>query len=247
MKIVNAFLMCISTFTAIPCRIRKWDEEARPLMILMLPFAGLLLGALWLAVFWLIDRFALPFVLGAAIKTIFMYVASGFIHLDGYMDVADAIGSYKSVEERRNILKDSHCGSFAVIAAIILFLLEFSAFASSLAYEERMILFIPFVSRAMSGLFVSMLKPMPTSQYSGDFQSNIKKTYIAVFVIYILAAFAIALFWLGLFARVIIIEVLAHALATAYAYRQLEGMNGDISGFAICIAELAAVIAMVMI
>ena len=238
--------MCISTFTAIPCRIKDWDEEARALMLLMLPFAGLLLGALWLAVFWLLDRFAVPFVLGAAVKAVFIFIASGFIHLDGYMDVADAIGSYRSLEERRRILKDAHCGSFAVIAAIILFLLQFAAFASSLAYEERMLLFIPFVSRAMSGLFVSTLRPMPTSQYGGDFQNTVKKSYVAVFVIYVLAAFALSLYWLGLFASVIIVEVLAHALATAYAYRSLDGMNGDISGFAICIAELAAVIAMVV-
>ena len=46
-RIVHAFFMCQSMFCAIPCPCRVWDEEARPLMLPMLPLVGLEIGALW--------------------------------------------------------------------------------------------------------------------------------------------------------------------------------------------------------
>ena len=46
-RILHAFFMCQSMFCAIPCPCRVWDEEARPLMLPMLPLVGLEIGALW--------------------------------------------------------------------------------------------------------------------------------------------------------------------------------------------------------
>ena len=46
------------------------------------------------------------------------------------MDVTDAVGSYRTLERRREILKDSHVGSFAVIGVCLLMLSQFALFAS---------------------------------------------------------------------------------------------------------------------
>ena len=40
---------------------------------------------------------------------------TGGIHLDGYADTSDALSSYGDREKKLEILKDSHCGAFAVI------------------------------------------------------------------------------------------------------------------------------------
>ena len=248
MKIINAFFMSLSTFCALPCPVKKWDEDARPLMILSLPFVGLWIGFLWYLLTEVLYRLQFPFMLSAALVTAFIYIISGHIHLDGYMDVADAVGSYRSIEERRRILKDAHCGSFAVISAVLLILIMFASFASSAAYENRIMIFIPFMSRAMSGIMVNRLKPMPQSQYAEEsYRKNIKGSYTVILVLMIILAGVISYLWLGIWAEVLIAEIIAHVLATLFAYRNLEGMNGDISGFAICIAELIAVITMVII
>ena len=39
---------------------------------------------------------------------------TGGIHLDGLLDTADALSSYKTKEEKLEILKDSHAGAFAL-------------------------------------------------------------------------------------------------------------------------------------
>ncbi|MEG1579465.1 MAG: adenosylcobinamide-GDP ribazoletransferase, partial [Oscillospiraceae bacterium] len=39
---------------------------------------------------------------------------SGAIHLDGFCDTADALGSHQTVERKLEILQDSHTGAFAI-------------------------------------------------------------------------------------------------------------------------------------
>ena len=56
------------------------------------------------------------------------WLATGFLHLDGFMDSCDAILSRRDLEERRRILKDPHTGSFAVISLVILTILSLGAF-----------------------------------------------------------------------------------------------------------------------
>ena len=46
------------------------------------------------------------------------------------MDVCDAVMSRRDMETRQRILKDSHCGAFAVICMVLLALGQWSAFLS---------------------------------------------------------------------------------------------------------------------
>ena len=97
----------------------------------------------------------------------FPFLITGCIHLDGYMDVTDAVQSWRDLERRREILKDSHVGSFAVVGVVLLMLAQFACFAS--AHGNFLILiFIPAGSRCCSALVVTGLKPMITSQYAGN-------------------------------------------------------------------------------
>ena len=50
-------------------------------------------------------------------------IITGGIHLDGLLDTADALSSYKSMEEKLEILKDSHTGAFAIIVGGAWFIL----------------------------------------------------------------------------------------------------------------------------
>jgi len=148
-KVIHAFFMALGMFTAIPCPYRPWDEDARSMMILFLPIIGLFVGAIWMGIGMLGELIAMPRLLMAAVMAILPYLLTGFIHLDGYMDVSDAVLSRRSAEERRRILKDPHVGSFAVIMVCILFLLNYGVFASASEDTDlRILLFIPAVVRA---------------------------------------------------------------------------------------------------
>ena len=115
MKIyLHAFAMCQSMFCAIPCPWQVWDEKARDKMLLFLPLVGLEIGALWALLAWGCGFLGIPGPVRALFLAAFPYLATGCIHLDGFMDVTDAVKSCRSPERRREILKDSHVGSFAV-------------------------------------------------------------------------------------------------------------------------------------
>ena len=61
-----------------------------------------------------------------AVTLITPFILTGMLHLDGYMDVCDALLSRRDKQEKLRILKDPHTGAFAVISVIMLFILNFS-------------------------------------------------------------------------------------------------------------------------
>ena len=238
---LHAFFMCQSMFCAIPAP-QVWDEKARDKMLLFLPIVGLELGLLWWGVSYICRM--LPELMAALILSVYPYFVTGFLHLDGFMDVTDAVRSYRSLERRREILKDSHVGSFAVIGIVILLLSQFVCFASmSEAVDHRVFIFIPAVSRCCSALAVTALKPMSTSQYAAQEKP---KSHVAV-LLAMLAVFLLGGFLLcGRQAAALLGVLIGYGFALLRGYKSLEGMNGDIAGYALSIGELcgAAVIAL---
>lgn len=236
---LHAFAMCQSMFCAIPFPGKIWDEEARGKMLLCLPWVGLEMGALWVALFWLTGYLHLPAGVRAAILCAYPYLITGFIHLDGFMDVTDAVKSWRDVERRREILKDSHVGSFAVIGCILLILAGFSLFLSEKeGAKAGIFLLVPMVSRGCSVFAVRALKPMHTSQYAGLKQSKAALCYLAAVV---LAAAVAGFLLFGKYGFALVAEIAGCVLGISRGYRSLQGMNGDISGYGLTIGELCAV------
>ena len=236
-RYLRAYGMCRSMFCAIPSPYQGWDEEARPLMLLFLPLVGLELGIYWALAGWLCHLLALPQAVTGLALAVLPYLLSGFIHLDGFLDVTDAVGSCRSLEKRREILKDSHVGAFAVIGCCILMIAAY-AFAVSGGGNVWILMLVPVVSRCCSALAVTGLKPMTTSQYANRVNQRSLLMVPAVLLCLFLAA-GFLLCGTGVF--VLAGCLVGYSLALLRAYRSLEGMNGDIAGFSLTIGELCAV------
>lgn len=154
------------------------------------------------------------------------------------MDVTDAVKSWRDLARRREILKDSHVGSFAVISVALLMIAQFAFLASAKSTAPCGILaLIPAVSRCGSALAVTLLKPMSTSQYAAQGKPRIYALPIAV-MLSVCIALGFCLY--GRYALVLIGCVTGYALALRRAYRSLDGMNGDIAGYALTIGEVCA-------
>ena len=235
---LHAFAMCQSMFCSIPVP-QVWDEKAKDKMLLFLPIVGLEIGAIWAGIAWLCRLLNLPTMITTLVLSAYPYIVTGFLHLDGYMDVTDAVKSWRDLEKRREILKDSHVGSFAVIGIVLLMIAQFALFASAPADANYLILiFIPAVSRCCSSLAVTGLKSMSTSQYAD--QKKPRSHMVALIII--LCVFLAAGFLLcGKYGFVLAGCLVGYGLALLRAYRSLDGMNGDISGYCLTIGELCAV------
>ena len=234
---LHAFAMCQSMFCAIPCPWRVWDEKARDRMLLFLPLVGLELGALWALLAWGCAALGVPGPVRALVLTAFPYLATGYIHLDGFMDVTDAVKSCRSPERRREILKDSHVGSFAVICLALVLLTQF---ALNLAGEGPvwLLTLIPGVSRCCSALAVEALPPMSTSQYA---QREKNRVRIALLLGMLLVFAGLGFLAWGKYGFALIGCLVGCGLALRRGYRSLGGMNGDIAGYSLTMGELAAV------
>ena len=243
-RLIHAFWMCQSMFCAIPCPCKTWDEEARYALLWCLPLVGLEIGLIW----WICSRLCLYFglhqlIVGLVLCTV-PFFATGFLHLDGFMDVTDAVKSCRDLARRREILKDSHVGSFAVIGLCMLMLAQFAVFASIPGGKKcGILLLIPAVSRCGSALAVTALPSMSTSQYAAQSKPVSHLIVLsAMLCLFVVLGFAL---W-GRMGLSLIGCMAGYGLALHRSYRSLEGMNGDIAGYALTISELcgAAVFAL---
>ena len=246
-KLFKAFCMSFSMFCAIPTPFSHvWEDSVRSLMLVVFPFVGTVIGGIWALTAFLLDKINCPQMFEAALLALLPYLLTGGIHLDGYMDCCDAIFSRRPLEKKREILKDSHVGSFAVIALSVLMMFSFASFASAGENTNMLaLIFICMVSRACSAIGVSTLRPMGHSEYAGSFQQGISKGNVAALIIILITSAAISYFVCGISGIIsCFATILGYVLCTCYAFRNLDGFSGDVTGFGHTLAELFGIVAL---
>ena len=242
--------MSFGMFCSIPQPFKLWDDKAVNLVLPCFPLVGCLIGVLWWGIATMLLSSGIHIILVSAVVTLIPFLASGFLHLDGYMDTSDAVLSRRPLEDKLCILKDPHTGAFAVIMLAVLFVVQFSVVFAVIEQEKNLILLIviPVISRCCSALSVLCLKPLSQSNYANMFKQN-SKTLHKVFIVFI-AIFGIVLsfFFAQVHGMIIAISAIAgFTAAIIWAYRDLKGVSGDLAGFALVISELCGLAAMAVI
>jgi len=241
-KSFRAFMMCLTMFTAIPVPYRKWDEKARPLMSAFLPFIGAIIGAIWAALAYLLRVLQLPSLVCGALLCAFPFVITGAIHIDGFLDVVDAKKSYRDIEEKKKILKDPHVGSFAVIEAIILVMMQFALLSSAKETANCFtFILIPVVSRCASALCVTLFRPMSESEYAGLFSRKIKVSHAVVLLLTLVLSVAAGFMFLGKYGFASVAVLLGYLMCLLSAYHSFKGVSGDVAGYCLVFGELCGI------
>ena len=241
-KLWTACAMSFSMFCAMPSPFHVWNPELQPLTTLFLPAVGAWIGVLWSLLALLLRFLALPRLFCAALLCAFPFAVTGGMHIDGYLDVTDAVKSWRDLDERRRILKDPHSGSFALIACALLVMMQFALFASAGPDAEAFtLLFIAVVSRALAGLCVTALRPMATSEYAGAYRRGVKRSHIVIFAVVLALAVGLSFLCLGRYGFASLAVIAGYLLTVRRAVRSLDGMSGDISGYALTVGELCGI------
>ena len=94
---LTGFFMAWGNFCALPCPCKRWDTNATPLMLGFLPSVGVIIGAIWAALYFAAVYFGLPYLVVAFLVTFLPFALCGFLHMDGFMDCSDAILSRRPV------------------------------------------------------------------------------------------------------------------------------------------------------
>ena len=187
----KAFWQAVSMYTILPVPGLHWDSRADRHILALFPVTGFLVSAIWYGGSWLALQMNPPRLLASAITALLPFLFTGFLHLDGFMDVCDAVLSRREKERRLEILKDPHTGAFAVLSSLSLFLLQFAA-ADALLRKPKNLLCLIFLPVAARGLSAFGLFSFPTLGQSrmAEWMKNDTSVHHRIFVLLIALAAA---------------------------------------------------------
>lgn len=236
----QGFVVAFSMYSKIPMPRIDWTEKNMKYCICFFPLIGLVIGAvmnLWyrLAVY---AGFGVNF--RTAVLVLIPVLISGGIHLDGLLDTADALSSYKSQEEKLEILKDSHAGAFAIIVGICYFVLTFGVY-SEVTAEMLPVIGLGFMmSRAFSGLgLVSLKKAKNTGLLRTFSDAAANQRVAAVMVGYILVTSVLMILLHPLWGIAsAVLALLTFLWYRSMSYGKFGGITGDLAGCFLQTCEL---------
>ena len=123
------FITCLEFLTRVRFSKRTdWRDEDFSRSVPYFPLVGLVIGSLLAAVNYSLFYIETPFFLRVTLLLLAEIIITGGLMYDGFMDTADGVFSARSRERMLEIMKDSHVGSNAVLAIIILLLLKIAAY-----------------------------------------------------------------------------------------------------------------------
>jgi adenosylcobinamide-GDP ribazoletransferase len=205
------------------------------------PFVGLAIGGIVGFLYVLLLNLFTPVV--AVILSVALWAGlSGFLHLDGLSDCADALFYAGNLEKRLAILKDSRVGSFAAISLILYFLMKTAAFSTLPVNPEWAIFLITYAS--VMGrwvmLFIALIsEPARASGMGTEFKIGLQRSTWWVSLLLPVTMTILGSYFFGL--RILITGAAVVLLGWAIsqlAKRQLGGFTGDVLGMAVEISEL---------
>lgn len=129
MNYIRALWMAISTYSILPAPQTVWRQEGMGKVIYFLPLVGIFIGgglALWGT---LAGALGVGTALFAAVAVVWPLFLTGGIHMDGFLDTADALASHQPREKKLAIMKDPHPGAFAILWCVALLLLSFGLYS----------------------------------------------------------------------------------------------------------------------
>ena len=165
---------------------------------------------------------------------------TGGIHLDGLLDTADALSSYKTKEEKLEILKDSHAGAFAIIIGICWFVLDFGIYSEADAHTIGLLAIGFVISRALSGFSLVSFRMAKNTGLAATFSDMALKSRVRIVMIcYLIVCAGLLLYLDPLYGTAELIG----ALLVFFWYRHLSyekfgGITGDLAGFFLQNCEL---------
>lgn len=123
------FITCLEFLTRVRFSKRTdWRDEDFSRSVPYFPLVGLVIGFLLAAVNYGLFYIETPLFLRVTLLLLAEIIITGGLMYDGFMDTADGVFSARSRERMLEIMKDSHVGSNAVLAIIILLLLKIAAY-----------------------------------------------------------------------------------------------------------------------
>lgn len=240
-NIFRSVAMTFSMFSIVPAPTVEWKKENMKYMLCALPLVGIVIGFALCIWYQLCRWLQIGSILFAAGVTLIPLAVSGGIHMDGFCDTVDALSSHAAPQRKREILKDSNAGAFAVIFAGAYLLLYF-ALCTEVEQKFTAVCLLglhQILSRSI-GAFAGVV--FPASGNGGllaSFKDAAAKKAAAVLGIWCMIC-ASAMIWISPVSGIFCIVALLCALwyLRNMSRKEFGGMSGDLAGYLIQVSQL---------
>ncbi|EEX11148.1 cobalamin 5'-phosphate synthase [Ruegeria lacuscaerulensis ITI-1157] len=206
------------------------------------PVAGLAVGGAACLIGWGLMALGLPPLACAALLVATSTILTGAMHEDGLADTADGLWGGFTIERRLDIMKDSHIGTYGVLALILSQLLRVTAIAAVISGGTLAgVISAAVVSR---GLMPFLMRWLPNARGAGLSHSVGKPPAAAVVGGANLAVILGALFAGWSIVIPMACAAVAAAVIALIARSKIGGQTGDILGAAQQISEVVFLLAL---
>jgi adenosylcobinamide-GDP ribazoletransferase len=209
------------------------------------PLVGLLFAYLLWFLLLILTPLISPIAL-AALLVVGLVMLTGGLHLDGLMDSCDGLFGGSTRERKLEIMRDSRVGSFGVLAGVCVLLLKFALLASISVHMLPLTLLVVLPSARWA--IVLALRIFPSARPSGlgtAFQQAVttgqlvQAGSVALAIVLIAGRFPGLIVW-------VTVSVVTMLLGW-WITRSIGGLTGDSYGAIEEVAEVVAVLVMVVV
>lgn len=241
-SIVNGFIIAISMYSGIPMPKAERSRQNMKYTPCFFPAVGLVIGALFYAWSEVCITFGFGQVCFVLVGAVIPVMISRGIHLSGLMDTVDTKHSH---EKKQEDVKDSHVGTFAVIAAICFFLLYGAGLTLILKENQLLLLGLSFIiSRTLNGMSLVWFPPAKKegTLYTLSSMAHTKTVRIVLVTILTMCFVSAVLIQPVIGA---VMSLAAMWVWTYYYYmskKRFGGITDDLAGYFLCLCELSSVL-----
>ena len=242
-------MAAFAVYSRLPVPKMKLTKENLRYALCCVPFVGLVIGVAEILWFLIAQGAGFTPVLRAGGLALLPLIISGGIHMDGFLDTADAISSRASKERRQEIMSDPHKGSFAIIGCCAYLIAMLAVFTEAGLRDMAVIACGFFFSRALAGYAVLTVDPAEDPGFlqiflkaaEGDSGKNILliESVLCAVLMFVISPKR------GIIA--IIFALIAYAVCRRKTAEKFGGMTGDLQGFMILVIELVTAYAVILL
>jgi adenosylcobinamide-GDP ribazoletransferase len=224
------FLAALQFLTVVPPLVRRPFAPAElGRAVGWFSLVGVLLGGVLVGADRLLMWLFPPGVTAALILAVWV-LATGALHLDGFLDSCDGLFGGQTPEARLRIMRDEQAGAFAVIGGVLLLLVKYACLAA-LASRTVALIVAPAVARGGMALAVVAFPYARAEGLGRCMKDHAGWSQVTLAGITVVATATLAAQWLGLI--VVGVAAVTTLAGAAFVLRRLPGLTGDIYG-ALC-------------
>lgn len=252
MRLLKAFAISFSLYSKIPMPQFEWGDKDMKYSLIFFPWVGLVILGLDFLIYKGCLGLDIPGIVFALLWAVVPLLVTGGFHVDGFMDVEDALKSYASPEKKLEIMKDPHIGAFAVIRFATVGLIYVCALILlALWGSSEAVLVFGFgfvIARALSGIGVLTIK---SAKKDGMLKKESEVEGNAV--LFTLIAEALVAFGAAVLINPILggVTIVSYVICFwGYKYkciREFGGVTGDTAGYFVVKSEVCQAVLMAVI